>query len=187
MPGPVLASTIAEGYNDKYAGAKIAIGHAFIEFPIMFAIFFGFGYFFAMTQVKVIIGIAGGILLLFLGWKMIFYKAKEGKVVFHNLWFLGTMVSISSPYFFLWWATVGASLIFKAIEIGLFAFISFTIVHWLCDFVWYSFVSITTYKSKKFWTERVRMIVLSICGIIMIFFGIYFIFSALSIGYKTTV
>jgi len=179
MPGPVLASAIAEGCHDKYAGMKIAIGHALIEFPIMYAIFFGFGYFFTSFLAKAIIGIAGGILLLFLGWKMIFYgRMKKEKPVLRNPWILGVVVSASSPYFFLWWATVGASLIFKAIEIGLFAFISFTFVHWLCDFGWLSFVSITTFKSKKFWNERVRATVFLICGIIMIFFGIYFFISA---------
>jgi len=182
MPGPVLASAIVEGYSDRYAGTKIAVGHAFIEFPIMFAIFFGLGYVFTSSQVRAAIGIGGGLLLLLLGWKMIGFgkKEREGEPVLRNPWILGTVVSASSPYFFLWWATVGASLIIKAIEISFFAFILFTIVHWLCDLTWYSFVSFTTFKSKKFWTEKTKAVVLSICGILMIIFGIYFIISAVS-------
>lgn len=182
MPGPVLASAIVEGYNDRYAGTKIAVGHAFIEFPIMFAIFFGLGYVFTYSWVKVAIGVGGGLLLLFLGWKMIEFgkKEREEKPVLRNPWILGTVVSASSPYFFLWWATVGASLIIKAIEIGFFAFILFTIAHWLCDLTWYSFVSFTTFKSKKFWTENTRAMVLSTCGILIMIFGIYFIISAAS-------
>jgi len=182
MPGPVLASAIVEGHNDRYAGTKIAVGHAFIEFPIMFAIFLGLGYIFTYNWVKAAIGTGGGLLLLFLGWKMIEFgkKGRDEEPVLRNPWILGTIVSASSPYFFLWWATVGASLIIKAIEIGFFAFILFTIAHWLCDLAWYSFVSFTTFKSKKFWTEKTRAAVLSTCGILMIAFGIYFIISAAS-------
>jgi len=180
MPGPVLTSAIVEGYSDRYAGTKIAVGHAFIEFPIMFAIFFGLGYVFTYAWVKAVIGMGGGILLIFLGWKMIELRRKGGgeKAVLRNPWILGAFVSASSPYFFLWWATVGASLIIKAVEIGFFAFILFTIVHWMCDLLWYSFVSFTTFKSKKFWTVKTRDMVLSISGIIMISFGVYFIISA---------
>jgi len=180
MPGPVLASAVVEGYRDRYAGAKIAIGHAFIEFPIMFAIFFGAGYLFTSPLAKAAIGAGGGILLLFLGWKMLMYARKnnEERPVFHNPWVLGIAVSASSPYFFLWWATVGASLIVKAIEISLMAFILFTFVHWSCDLVWLSFVSFTTFKSKKFWGGKTRAVVLSICGLVMTSFGIYFIVSA---------
>ncbi len=180
MPGPVLASAVAEGYRDRYAGMKIAIGHAVIEFPIMFAIFFGAGYLFTSSLAKAAIGAGGGILLLFLGWRMLTHaKGKdEEKPVFRNPWVLGTVVSASSPYFFLWWATVGASLIIKAIEISLLAFILFTIVHWFCDFAWLSLVSFTTFKSKKLWGGKTKAAVLSICGMVMILFGIYFLFTA---------
>jgi threonine/homoserine/homoserine lactone efflux protein len=79
MPGPVLTSAIVEGYSDRYAGTKIAVGHAFIEFPIMFAIFFGLGYVFTYAWVKAVTGMGGGILLIFLGWKMIELRRKGGR------------------------------------------------------------------------------------------------------------
>ncbi len=183
MPGPVLASAVVGGYHDKYAGAKIAVGHGLIEFPIMFVIFLGAGYLFTSQLTRAIISAGGGLLLLFLGWKMLLYvrKEREENPVFHNPWILGAVVSASSPYFFLWWATVGASLIIKAVEISLLAFILFTFVHWSCDLAWLSFVSFTTFKSKKFWGGKTKAVILSICGVVMISFGIYFLLTAVSL------
>jgi threonine/homoserine/homoserine lactone efflux protein len=41
-PGPLTAATITKGYNDKYAGVFIALGHGIIELPLMVVIYFGF-------------------------------------------------------------------------------------------------------------------------------------------------
>ncbi len=52
MPGPVTAVTVTKGYKDKNAGALIALGHGIIEFPLIAAIYLGFGQFFTSPGVK---------------------------------------------------------------------------------------------------------------------------------------
>ena len=46
MPGPVFAVTVAKSYKSRFAGIKIALGHALVEIPLMLLIYFGFGRFF---------------------------------------------------------------------------------------------------------------------------------------------
>src|SRR4030043_1828031 len=66
-PGPLTAATITKGYRDKYAGIFIALGHAVIELPLMALIYFGFAHFLASPEVKRIVGLVGGLLLILMG------------------------------------------------------------------------------------------------------------------------
>jgi threonine/homoserine/homoserine lactone efflux protein len=71
MPGPVTAGTIAKGYKNKNAGMQIAVGHAFVEFPLVAAIGLGLGPLFENREVMIIIGLVGGLVLLYIGYNMI--------------------------------------------------------------------------------------------------------------------
>ncbi|MGQ9539414.1 MAG: LysE family transporter, partial [Candidatus Bathycorpusculaceae bacterium] len=57
--------------------------------------------------------------------------------------------------------------------------IAFAVVHWLCDLVWDTFVSLTVFKSRRFWTEKVFNIVYFFCLAVLALFGLWFILSAL--------
>ncbi|MEM3623661.1 MAG: lysine transporter LysE, partial [Candidatus Bathyarchaeia archaeon] len=62
---------------------------------------------------------------------------------------------------------------------GLAGFLIFAVAHWSCDLVWNTFVSLTVFKSRRFWTKRVHEIVFSFCFAILTGFGAWFIISAL--------
>lgn len=180
MPGPVTAGTIAKGYSDKYAGMQIAVGHGFVEFPLVGLIGFGLGSFFAYKEVMITIGLVGGVFLLYIGYNMIRLRKdvdKTEKYFPYHPVIVGVLTTASNPYFFLWWATIGLVLISTAISFGVMAFILFVVLHWFCDFVWDHFVSYTVFSSKRFWTEKVHHMVFGIFGALMIFFGFYFIIS----------
>lgn len=180
MPGPVTAGTIAKGYSDKYAGMKIAVGHGFVEFPLVALIGFGLGSFFVHKEVTIVIGLVGGAFLLYIGYNMIRLRKDVDKTEeyfpYHPI-IVGVLTTASSPYFFIWWATIGLVLISTAITFGIAAFIVFIVLHWFCDFAWDHFVSYTVFSSKRFWTEKVHQMVFGIFGALMIFFGFYFIIS----------
>jgi threonine/homoserine/homoserine lactone efflux protein len=179
MPGPVLVGTIAKGYKDKNAGMKIALGHGVVEFPLIGVIAIGLGSFFENQGVMIAIGIIGGSMLVYIGYNMIQMRKevdeeKEKFLPYHPI-IVGVITTVSNPYFFLWWATIGLLLIATAVSFGVLALIVFAVLHWSCDFAWDYFVSFTVFKSKKLWTEKARNIVFGIFGVIMIMFGIYFI------------
>ena len=182
MPGPVMAVTISKGRNSGNAGALIALGHGIIEIPLIILIFFGFAQFFSYEIVRRVIGLVGGLMLGFMGLQM--FKTKDqienvdSNIKFNSI-FSGIITTGANPYFFLWWATIGSALIINSTIFGLVGFILFAIVHWLCDLIWSLFISKTVYRSQKFWNLAIHRIIFSICAIILIFFGIWFIYSSI--------
>jgi len=181
MPGPVLAITIERSYQSRATGPLIAIGHGLIEVPLIILIYFGLSRFFKLAPVQTFIGVIGGGMLIYMGINAIrtgnnTYEKKNpsyGSVVG------GMITSAANPYFFLWWATVGAALIIKSTIFGIVGFILFIIAHWLCDLGWYSIVSIGIYKTGSFENERLNKIILNICSLLLLGFGLYFIISVI--------
>jgi threonine/homoserine/homoserine lactone efflux protein len=178
MPGPVFAATIAKGYKDGSAGLKIALGHGLIEFPLMALIILSLGVVFENSLVQAGIGLVGGALLVFLGVMMVRARkqiALDGTEVFpRNTIVTGALTTSANPYFFLWWATVGALLIYTAQEFGPVVVLVFAIAHWSCDLVWYSFTSFAVFRTRHLWTPLVHEIVFGVCGALMVIFGVYF-------------
>lgn len=180
MPGPVFAAAVAKGTEHRHAGALVATGHVIVEVPLILAIAAGFSYIFGNIWVRVIIGIAGGALLLFMGYRMFMMRGEQEVVERSfpkNPIIAGIITSATNPYFILWWATIGASLIILALGFGLLGILLFIIVHESCDLGWDWLVSYSVNKSKKLWTEKVHAYVFGVCGIFLIILGIYFLFA----------
>jgi threonine/homoserine/homoserine lactone efflux protein len=97
----------------------------------------------------------------------------------HGSFIAGILATAANPYFLLWWATIGAALIINAQVFGFVGFLIFTMTHWSCDLLWNTFVSITVFKTKRFWTKRVYEIIFGFCFIVLVGFGVWFIISAL--------
>lgn len=90
----------------------------------------------------------------------------------------GIILSAGNPYFLVWWATVGLALATTATGIGIWAFVVFAIVHWLCDLVWLSALSWASFKGSVLLGPRGMRIVLLICSLALLVFGVVFIYAA---------
>ncbi len=86
----------------------------------------------------------------------------------------------TNPAFYVWWITLGAALIAGAASFGVIGVVLLAVVHWPCDLVWSEFLSMGTFKSRKWWTEKVQRIVFSVCALVLLGFGAWFVFSGLS-------
>lgn len=180
LPGPLTAATITKGYRDQNAGALIALGHAIVEIPLMALIYFGFAHYFASPQVKRIIGLAGGLMLVFMG-SMMFRATRralgEAADLPYNSLTTGIIMTGANPYFFLWWATIGMALIAGAADFGISGLLLFAAIHWSCDLVWEQFVSMSVFKTKHLWTHKIQKVVFAICALVLVGFGVWFCFS----------
>lgn len=178
-PGPVFAAAVAKGYKDERAGIRIALGHGLVEFPLMALVVLSLGFVFENDLVKISIGLVGGVLLVYLGISMVRSRRViaegEGEMFPYGAFAAGAITTSANPYFFLWWATVGALLIFTAQELGAIVVLVFAVVHWSCDLAWYTFTSVAVFRTRHLWTPMVHELVFGICGAIMIVFGIYFV------------
>lgn len=191
-PGPMTAATIAKGYSDKNAGALIAVGHAVIEIPLIAAIYLGVGHLIDFPYAMKAIHIAGGLMLFYLGFRM-FRSAGNavgeiGGLPTSSL-VTGIVITGTNPGFYIWWVALGANLIVGNISVGnvtiggaatfgLVGVLMFALVHWCCDLAWYEFLSVGTFKSRKWWTPKVQKIVFSVCAFVLIGFGVWFCISA---------
>jgi threonine/homoserine/homoserine lactone efflux protein len=181
-PGPMTAATIAKGYSDKHAGAWIAAGHAVIEIPLIAVIYFGFGHLIRSPQVAKGIYLVGGLMLLYLGFRM--FRAARGALgvvggLPASTLLAGIVITGTNPGFYAWWAILGTALVVGAARFGLAGVVLFTVLHLLCDLGWSEFLSVSTFESRRWWTQKVQRIVFSVCALILAGFGVWFCISAL--------
>ena len=182
MPGPVFAVTVTKSYKSGAAGSLVAVGHGIIEFPLMFLIYLGLSNFFKLAPVQIFIGIAGGLMLIYLGVDMIRFRVdikQEREDPSYSSIVGGLVTTTANPYFFLWWATIGSALILKSTIFGTIGFILMATVHWFCDFGWYSLVSMTIHKTHHLWSKTIHRVIFTICGLMLFGFGLWFIGSTI--------
>jgi len=181
-PGPVTAAAIAMGSRNRFAGPLMAIGHGIIEFPLMILIILGMDKILKSTPTKITIGLAGGAFLLFMAIGMLKSSRRKeqlnAKPTRTGPLTAGILLSVGNPYFLIWWATVGLALAMTAKGLGIWAFALFAIVHWLCDLVWLTTLSWASFKGSILLGPRNQRIVLLICGLALLAFGLFFIYSA---------
>jgi threonine/homoserine/homoserine lactone efflux protein len=90
----------------------------------------------------------------------------------------GIVITGTNPAFYIWWATAGAVLVTDAAKFGMVGIVLFTLVHLPCDLAWSEFLSVGTFESRRWWTQKVQKIVFSVCALILIGFGVWFCLSA---------
>ncbi|RLG34395.1 hypothetical protein DRN98_02580 [Methanosarcinales archaeon] len=180
MPGPVLAGSVAKGYEERDAGVWIAVGHGLIEVPLILLIYAGLSSLFEVSLIKIIIGLIGGGLMIYLGLGMFRVDMNlEARTIDHSALMIGFITSASNPAFYLWWVAIGSLLIMTAVEFGTIGFILFVIVHWLVDLIWYWFVTASVFMSRQLFGDKIWRGVSFLCGSTLILFGGWFIWEGL--------
>jgi len=182
VPGPLLSYTITKSLEKGWkTGPMIIIGHAILEILILIVLILGLSPFLNNNLVIGIISIIGMIILLFIALDMILTVIKK-KIDFNqtksllsnNLIISGILMSISNPFWFIWWVTIGINYITLSIKYKFLGIGVFFVGHILADFLWYSIVSFSIYKSKKFINLRLYKIIMLLCAILIIVFSLWF-------------
>lgn len=117
MPGPltvvVLHGAITSG---PWAGPLAAFGHGLLELVMVFALAAGLGRLLRRRGVAALLAVVGGAALVWMGWEVV--QAARAATVTSAVaagpggpgpFVAGAMATLGNPYWFLWWATVGAS------------------------------------------------------------------------------
>jgi threonine/homoserine/homoserine lactone efflux protein len=182
QPGPLFAVTMEKAAKRKTAGLLIALGHGVIEFPLMFFIYFWLSQFVIPAVVPVAVGVIGGLLMIYMGVNSFRNRGEAIQKVAvprQESLLAGVWATAINPGFILWWITIGTTLIMNAQIFGLLGFSLFTVVHWLCDFVWLALMAFVVFKSRRFWNEKVHTAIFVFCFVIFVGFGAWFFSSAL--------
>jgi len=181
-PGPVTATTIVMGSRNRWAGALIAVGHGIVEFPLILLIVVGMNKILKSPTVQIAIGLAGGAFLIVMAVQILRGLRSLGLERDRNVKgtpiMAGIVLTAGNPYFLLWWATIGLNLATRASELGLWAFVLFAVIHWLCDFFWLGALSWASFKGSELFGRRTLQTVLLICSTALVAFGVMFMYNA---------
>jgi threonine/homoserine/homoserine lactone efflux protein len=182
LPGPLFAATIEKAAKSKTAGLLIAVGHGIVEFPLIFLIYFWLSQFVIPDVVPITVGLVGGLLMMYMGFQTFRNRNKNNQKYASpkkDSLTAGIWTTAANAGFILWWLTIGTTLILNAQIFGLLGFSVFAVVHWLCDFVWYTVVAFIIFKSRRFWNEKVHSAIFIFCFAVFVGFGAWFFSAAL--------
>jgi len=69
--------------------------------------------------------------------------------------------------------------VMKFLDFGAMGLALLIIVHWLCDLVWFSFVSILVYRTHSLWGKKFQEWLFIGCSLLLIGFGCWFLVSGI--------
>lgn len=180
-PGPLTFATIALGSTKGWkAGPSIGLGHFIIELPLIFLI--AMGTTFISTPNLKWVSLGGGIFMVIFGlltmkdFRRIGHDGKVSKLPGHPV-IVGFGLSSLNPYFLIWWATIGSSLVMIAIEMAgmLGVGVMFASHIWL-DFLWLTVLAVLGSRGKKLGKFYSYLVVG--LGVALMAFGVTFLFRA---------
>lgn len=196
-PGPLFTATIKDTLKyGPLSGPMICIGHLLVEIPIIIGLALGVSYVINIPIVRALIGLIGGVGLFYLGIQIIKDRNKFEEVSGSSLKNIdvnqkkfksdlipplktGFVFTILNPAMIIWWATIGNSLVMRGLLIGFIGVFLLFIGHWFADVSWYSFLSFSISKGKKFISARVYEVILFVCGFFLLSLGLYFLYESL--------
>ncbi len=190
-PGPVTATILSESPRQGWrVGPLIATGHSSLEFLMVVLITFGLATILSAPLASTIIGLLGGLVLLFIGGNYI-YGAARGRIrlphpeeaskprSYSALFGLGVATTLANPFWYVWWVTVAAGFLAQAQAIGFATLAAFYFGHISADYAWDTFLSASASAGRRILTDRRYRALILVTGGFMIYLGVVFIVSAL--------
>jgi len=186
-PGPLLAAVVSGSLKNGFKTGPLAIlGHAILELCAVAVLVMGLGRFINTPAIIRIISAAGAIILIWSGAGILrsipeasLSAESSGAAKSLNIFLQGITMSLANPYWAVWWLTIGLGLLLSAGKGGLAGVMVFFAGHIFGDLAWYSFVSFSISKGRRFISLRFYRVLLGICGAAVILFGAYFGIKAL--------
>ncbi|MGB5992959.1 MAG: LysE family transporter [Desulfobacterales bacterium] len=198
-PGPLLTYTIIKSAQTNKRGYLMGLwiitGHAILEMGIIILLLFGFSFVLKNIAVVRIIGVSGGLILILFGASIIrdifngnistnFLNSRdepnkdpgmtENKGI-ENPVIGGIMVSMSNPYWWVWWATIGFAFMIQ-FDISFKKWpklLAFFLGHEAGDLIWYLLVSTLAFFGLRHMNRKAYYGILMFCALFMVLFGIY--------------
>lgn len=181
-PGPITAATLAAGMRSRHAGLLVALGHMAIELPAIVLLILGLGGYLESPRVRAGIGAAGGAFLLLMGFQLLLSlrqsHAESDAPAGRRPFWTGALLTVTSPYFWVWGATVGLTLTGQALQFGLLALALFALIHWVCDLGWLELLSQAGFKGSQVFGQRSQQLVSAVCAVMLLGFGLKFLYDA---------
>lgn len=199
-PGPLLTVAITEACKRGWRAIALMAGHALLEAALLVGFAFGLQRVLVLPTVSRGLALVGGAFLVWMGGSLLL-GAVRGKLTLpaeeeapadgspqtirspgrlrHGPFVTGALVSISNPYWTIWWATIGVTLAAKGLEIGAVGVAAFFIGHELADLTWYGSVIGAVASGRHLLSHRVYRAVIGTCAALLVVLGAGFVLSGL--------
>ena len=173
-PGPLLALVISETLqHDIKSGVKVALAPTLTDLPIIIVTLFILAKLSNFHNILGIISLIGGFVILFMGYKSIRTKGVELNLKETKPKSLtkGILVNALSPHPYLFWLTVGAPTVTKAMSQSIIAALAF-----ICSFMALLVgskivLAILVGKSKSFLAGNVYIYIMRFLGLALCVFA----------------
>lgn len=197
IPGPMTSVAVHHGVGLGWiAGPAMVSGHALLEAVMVIAIAFGAARFLTEPMFTGLIGIVGGLVLIYMGVGIVRSAGnvqmtepdqtaqgeRNGKPTsaLAAAVAAGVTTSVSNPSWPIWWGTVGAGHVTLALSaFGAAGVAAFYAGHILSDLAWYTAITTAVATGGKRLSSRVMGTVLRILGVFMIVIACHFIWSGI--------
>lgn len=195
MPGPLLAVAVRDSARRGFMAAPLLIlGHGTLEAALVALILLGLVEWLKGQAATAVISLAGGAVLLWMAVGM----AREARTLRApgagrdgasgpgqqtagtaagspaRSIMDGIVVSVSNPYWLIWWATIGLGYLVLSRSLGAAGIAAFFAGHILSDFAWYMFVGFAVSMGRGRLSDRFYRGVVGCCAVFLVFFALWF-------------
>ena len=186
MPGPLLTVLVSESSRrGALAGPSMILGHGMLELALVLALLMGMAPFLNRDDVFIGIALIGGVILFWMAISMfrslptlhlaLDVEAEKSQ----NLVIAGILFSLANPYWIIWWASIGLAYIMNSSKFGILGIMAFFIGHILADLTWYSLISYSVARGRRFFTNVSYRWLIGVCASFLFVFAGYFFYSGI--------
>ena len=189
-PGPLFFANLTKGSRfGAKCGIVFSVAHTLVEFTLVMLLTFGLLYI-TSELVKIVIGVAGGVVLVAFGVMQIYGSIKPksqglqgiGETSSQHLLVMGLAFTGLNPFFIIWWLTAGAQLIIISLE---FASLAGVLLMYVChvwiDYVWLTATAHLAKRGMKVVGIKWYRVLMAFFGAVLIYFGLAFLASSFQI------
>ncbi len=181
MPGPLFTAAISGSIRrGASAGPLLMVGHAVLESVLLAGLFLGLAPLLTSKGAFIVIALSGSIILAWLAWSMLrsvpslTLSLDAERRDSDRLVLSGVLLSVSNPYWSIWWATIGLGYVLQSRELGWLGVLVFFAGHLTADFGWYSAVSLAGARGRRLLSDTVYRRIVSACAVALAVFAAVF-------------
>jgi len=183
-PGPLLALLISETLqHDTKSGIKVALAPIITDFPIIILTLFVLSRLSNFHTILGIISLVGGFVLLYMGYESIRTKGVELHVRETGSKSLtkGVLVNALNPHPYLFWFSVGAPIMTKAMSLNISALVAFIGSFYVFLVGSKIVLALVVGESKSFLTGRIYLYTMRLLGLVLCILALVLFYDGLKL------